>query len=370
MTEHISRPHPNPAAGTQPMPGQPPAPGEAPSAEELARMSQDELVRLGGEIDGVEVVVSEQPVDPGSPAERRAERQVAAAFTGAGLAAIAFMAVFVAWPYHQVLVGPGEFDYPALYTPLLGLTLGLALALVGLGVVLWAKKLMPYEVTVQQRHEGASPEVERQTAGATLMQGLNNTGIARRSMIKRSLGFGGVMLGVMAGFPLIGALIKKPGDALFDTPWAGGMRLLQLNGLPIRPADMRPGSLQTVFPEAPGGNLAADAATMLIRLRAEQVASYRPRAGQENFRWNDYVAYSKICTHAGCPVSLYEQETGRILCPCHQSQFDVIDGAKPVFGPATRSLPQLPITVNSDGYFMAKSDYIEPVGPGFWERSS
>ena len=121
------------------------------------------------------------------------------------------------------------------------------------------------------------------------------------------------------------------------------MRLVRDDGSPIRPGDQEPGSLETVFPAVPGGNRQADAATMLIRLRPEQLESLRPRAGQEDFGYGDYVAYSKICTHAGCPVSLYEQETSRILCPCHQSQFDVTQGAKPVFGPATRSLPQLPI---------------------------
>jgi ubiquinol-cytochrome c reductase iron-sulfur subunit len=105
---------------------------------------------------------------------------------------------------------------------------------------------------------------------------------------------------------------------------------------------------------------------MLIRLRPDQLANLVAPAGQEDFGYGDYVAYSKICTHAGCPVSLYEQETGRILCPCHQSQFDVTDGAKPVFGPATRSLPQLPITVDDEGYFMARSDFNAPVGPSFW----
>jgi ubiquinol-cytochrome c reductase iron-sulfur subunit len=107
---------------------------------------------------------------------------------------------------------------------------------------------------------------------------------------------------------------------------------------------------------------------MLIRLRPEQVEELTPRPGQADFAYGEYVAYSKICTHAGCPVSLYEQETGRILCPCHQSQFLVTDGAKPVFGPATRPLPQLPIEVDDEGYFVASSDYIEAVGPTYWNR--
>ncbi len=364
---HGTEPTPAPG-GAQPVPGNPPQPGPGPTDDELARMSREDLVVLGGKMDGVEVVYSEQPVEPGSAAERRAERQVAAAFTGAGLSALAFMVIFVAWPW-QVETAGGGFNLAALYTPLLGLTMGLALTLVGVGVVLWAKKLMPYEVTVQERHEGASPEIERQTTAATLVSVANSTGLARRTLVKRSLGFGGLMLGLMAIFPL-GGLIKKPGNALFETPWEEGMPLLALNGLPIRPADMRPGSLQTVFPAVQGGSRSADGVAMLIRLLPEQAANLRPREGQENFHWNDFVAYSKICTHAGCPVSLYEQETALLLCPCHQSQFVATAGAKPIFGPATRSLPELPIAVDDEGYFVATSDFNEPIGPAFWERST
>ncbi len=356
-----------PPGGAQPMPGNPPQPGPGPTDAELARMSREDLVTLGAKMDGVEVIYTEL-VEPGSSAERRAERQVAAAFTGAGLSALAFMVIFVAWPWEVETAG-GGFDLSTLYTPLLGLTMGLAITLIGIGVVLWAKKLMPYEIAVQERHEGASPEIERQTTAATLIGVGNATGIARRSLIKRSLGFGATMLGLMAIFPL-GGLIKKPGAALFETPWEPGMRLLTLAGLPIRPDDMRPGALQTVFPPVEGGTRSADGVAMLIRLLPQQVTDFRAREGQEDFRWNDFVAYSKICTHAGCPVSLYEQETARILCPCHQSQFDATDGAKSIFGPASRSLPQLAVEVDDDGYFVAKSDFIEPIGPAFWERSS
>ncbi len=331
-------------------------------------MSRADLVTLGGKMDGVQVIYAEQPVEPGSAAERRAERQVGASFVGAGLAALAFMVVYVAWPWEVDTAG-GGVGLATLYTPLLGLLMALALTLIGVGVVLWAKKLMPYEVAVQERHEGASPEIERQTTAATLVDVGNATGIARRTLVKRSLGFGGLMLGLMAVFPL-GGLIKKPGTALSETPWEEGMPLLGLNGLPIRPADMRPGSLQTVFPAVEGGSRSADGVAMLIRLLPNQVADYRAREGQEDFHWNDFVAYSKICTHAGCPVSLYEQETARILCPCHQSQFVATDGAKSIFGPATRSLPQLAIEVDGDGYFVAKGDFTEPIGPAYWERST
>jgi ubiquinol-cytochrome c reductase iron-sulfur subunit len=129
---------------------------------------------------------------------------------------------------------------------------------------------------------------------------------------------------------------------------------------------MEAGGLMTVYPDVPGGRRASDAPTMLIRLRPGEKGDIRP--GREDWHFEDYYAYSKICTHAGCPVSLYEQQLQRLLCPCHQSQFDVLQSCRPVFGPATRSLPQLPIGVDAEGYFVAKSDYREPVGPSFWER--
>jgi ubiquinol-cytochrome c reductase iron-sulfur subunit len=105
---------------------------------------------------------------------------------------------------------------------------------------------------------------------------------------------------------------------------------------------------------------------MLVRLRSN--VSVIKRAGQEDFNYGSLFAYSKICSHMGCPTSLYEDQTMRILCPCHQSQFQANEYAKPVFGPATRPLAQLPIAVDDQGYLYARSDFIEPVGPAFWER--
>jgi ubiquinol-cytochrome c reductase iron-sulfur subunit len=245
--------------------------------------------------------------------------------------------------------------------------MGLSLALVGVGLVLFTKKLLPHETAVQDKHDGS--HFDRVTSGATLAGALHNSGLARRKLLTRSLAFMGGGLGLMLLMPL-GGMIKNPnkGNPLGTTHWAKNVRLTRNDGSFIRPGDQEPGSLETVFPAVPGGNLQADAATMLIRLRPEQLDEAQPRKGQSDFGYGDYVAYSKICTHAGCPVSLYEQETSRILCPCHQSQFDVTQGAKPVFGPATRSLPQLPITVDDEGFFVARSDYIEAVGPTYWNR--
>jgi ubiquinol-cytochrome c reductase iron-sulfur subunit len=231
--------------------------------------------------------------------------------------------------------------------------------------VLYVKKLLPHETAVQDKHDGS--HFDRVTTGATLMSGLDNSGLPRRKMLGRTLGLLGAAFGAMLIAPL-GGMLKDPnkGNPLGTTPWAEGVRLVRDDGTPIRPGDQNAGSLATVFPAVEGGDRAPDGAVMLIRLRPEQLQTLVAPAGQEDFGYGDYVAYSKICTHAGCPVSLYEQETSRILCPCHQSQFDVTAGAKPVFGPATRSLPQLPLTVDDEGYFVARSDFKEPIGPSFW----
>jgi ubiquinol-cytochrome c reductase iron-sulfur subunit len=346
------------------------APGhEDYTPEQLAAMSRAELDALGARLDGVRVVHVDPGPPPGSPLEKRAIRQVGLLFALAGLFAFAFVFVYVGsgWflPNWHFEIGGSFWD--ALFTPLLGVTMGLSLLCVGAGLVLFTKKLLPHETAVQDKHD--SSHLERVTLGATMVQMGHNSGLARRKLIVRSLLFMGGGVGIMLLAP-IGGLIKNPnkGNPLGTTSWAEGVRLVRNDGTPIRPGDQEPGSLETVFPAVPGGNRQADAATMLIRLRPSQLEASQPRPGHEGFGYGDYVAYSKICTHAGCPVSLYEQETSRILCPCHQSQFDVTQGAKPIFGPATRALPQLPLGVDDEGFFIALSDYIEAVGPTYWNR--
>ena len=343
--------------------------------EELAAMSTDELAELGGALDGVTVLSQEYAFEPGSRGEKRAERQVSLCFTLAAILGLAFVVAFIWWPWRVNDVAPTESSAALWYTPILGFTLGGALLLLGAGMVIWAKKLMPHEVSIQERHEGASPEIERRATGATLVKGAEGLGLNRRKMLRRSLLGAGGALG-LATVVSLGGLIKNPynDNALFHTAWKKGTRLLRANGTPVRPGDMEPGSLETVYPYTENLAHQSDTPTMLIRMHHDQAEKFKARPMNEDAdwggpaRWNEYVAYSKICTHLGCPVSLYERETGRILCPCHQSQFQITEDAKPVFGPATRSLPALPIEVDEDGYFVARSDYREPVGPAFWDR--
>jgi ubiquinol-cytochrome c reductase iron-sulfur subunit len=330
---------------------------------DLAGRSDAELTRIGAQIDGVTILHRQRRYPLGSKGDKRAERLVAGCFLLTFLSVVAFTVVFVAFPWQFSLTDQRYY----LYTPLLGITMALALFGLGAGVILWGKLLMVHEDAVQDRHDGYSEEVDRQTAAATLRDGLEMTGVARRSLLKRSLGLGAGAFGVLAIVPL-GGLVKKPRDEFLHTQWADGVRLVRLDNVPVRPEDIRPGGMETVFPGVPGGTKSSDGPAMLIRLFPGVTRT--PRKGQEDFNWGSYLAFSKICTHVGCPTSLYEQQTNKILCPCHQSQFDATRDAEPIFGPATRPLPMLPITVDSEGFFVARSDFREPIGPAYWERGN
>ncbi len=349
---------------------------QIPTDEELKAMSREDKAALGMALDGVTMAEYGERYHPGSAAEKRANRSVSFWFVLSALAAGAFFVIFIWWPHEWVPASsPDQLMY-ALYTPMIGLTLGASILFFGVGVVALYKKVLPHEVAVQQRHEGMSAEVDRQSLAAQVLDTGDKAGIKRRGMIKGSLLLAGGGLGIVAIVPVLGGFIKNPWEEranspLWVTPWAPlpdgtKVRLTQIDGTPVRPEDLDAGSMATVFPGVPGGAKASDAAVMLFRLRPNDVV--RIRDGQQGFQFGDYYAYSKICTHVGCPVSLYEQQTGRVLCPCHQSQFNVNEGAFPVFGPASRPLPQLPIELDDEGYFVARSDFIEAVGPGFWEN--
>ncbi|HVL85959.1 MAG TPA: ubiquinol-cytochrome c reductase iron-sulfur subunit [Pseudonocardia sp.] len=367
--------------------------GPVPTERDLENMTPEQLARLASELDDVEVVHNQRkfPV-PGTRAEKRAERGVALWFALSALSGLAFIVAFVAWPYEYVPVGaPGHLIY-LLYTPVVGVTFGFSVLALGIGVIAYVKKFFPDEVSVQQRHDGASDEVARRTVLAQMAKAGQDTTIARRSMIKRTAGAAAGVLGLAVGVAALAPLVRDPWregaeSALWVTGWrsvdgetvylrrdTGVLGEISL----VRPEDLAPGSLETVFPfrESERGDeeallhaqRASDAPVMLIRLRPG--TEVIERAGQTDFNYGDYYAYSKICTHLGCPASLYETQTNRALCPCHQSQFLITEYARPIFGPATRALPQLPITVDEQGYFVAVSDFVEPVGPAFWERPS
>ncbi len=352
-------------------------------------LTRFDMVAEGARRDGVEIVhyVPRFPV-PGTLRERRIVRVISLLFMLAGLFGLAFVVAYIWWPWKYE---SGE-NIHKLYTPVLGVTLGLSLAFIGVGLITWGKKLLPEEIAVQDRHDGPSDPVEKKLTGETMLNMVDELGIKRRPLLAKMALLGMAPLGIAAVAPLIGGLIKDPHnpDILFHTGWDptlnGGqpIALTREDGTKIRPEDVSVGGQMTVFPGIPGGasNDYADSPTLLIHLRDADADTLRnnlklvPR--NVGSVWGNFVAYSKICTHAGCPTSLYEQQTNRLLCPCHQSQFNIIDNARPIFGPATRPLPMLPLSVDPDGFFVAgvtqtdgsitASDYKEPVGPGFWER--
>ncbi|AMT70679.1 cytochrome bc1 complex Rieske iron-sulfur subunit [Mycobacteroides immunogenum] len=382
---------------------------EIPSDEQLASMSRDELVKLGTNLDGVEIVYREPrwPVE-GTKAEKRAERLVALWFALGGVFGLALLGVFLFWPWEYKPFGdPGNALYN-LATPLYGLTLGLSVLSLGIGAVLYTKKFIPQEISIQDRHDGpGSAEVDRKTIVAQLQDTLDTSTLPRRKMIVRALGFGVGAMGAGTAVAFIGGMIKNPWAKV--VPTANGKQPVLLTSgwtpryhgetvylgravgsssnvlLKIRPEDIDAGGMETVFPwrESDGDGTTVESheklshiqmgirnPVMLIRVRPTDMPKVVKRKGQENFNYGDLFAYTKICSHLGCPTSLFEQQTYRILCPCHQSQFDALHFAKPIFGPAARALAQLPLTVDKDGYLVANGDFVEPVGPAFWERKS
>lgn len=292
--------------------------------------------------------------------ERRVERAIAVALVVSAVTALGLAVTYATGGQVQ----------------LEGLLLGLSLGSMGWALAAWGKHLLPPGPFVQQRRhpDEADPErepvsrlVDERTGEAdtapgsgTDTEGLDAVG-RRPFLVKLLVGAAGA-LGVAALFP-IRSLGPDPGRSLFRTSWRAGSRLVTEEGRPVRAGELEVGSVLTVFPEDHVGE--ADAQTLLIRATEDDL---RTRPGREGWAPGGQVAYSKVCTHAGCPVGLYQVATRELLCPCHQSLFDVIDGARPVFGPATRSLPQLALDVDGEGFLVARGDYDEAIGPGFWER--
>jgi ubiquinol-cytochrome c reductase iron-sulfur subunit len=250
--------------------------------------------------------------------------------------------------------------------------LGMAISLffIGLGAIHWAKTLMPDHEVVMQRHEFRSPEEDRKDFVDTVKEGAANSGLGRRSLIKRSLG---AALGLSAISPilLLRDLGPLPGPEQKMTNWKSGTYLVTDPGdRRIKASDLEVGSVAQVMPEFANpkdrhlDDIAKDA-LLLIRLRPSEFNLEPDRLAMTH---EGIIAFSKICSHMGCAVALYEQTTKHLLCPCHQSTFDVTRAAKVIFGPAARPLPQLDITVDSEGYLVARKPFSEPVGPSFWGR--
>ncbi len=280
-----------------------------------------------------------------------AEALAAACFLVAALAAIGLAVVY--WQGGQ--------------TQLEGLLLAVATGGIGLGIVVWAKRFMPDDEVTEEREVLTSSEEEIAASRADFESGEQSL-LGRRLLIG-SAGAAFTALGAALLFP-IRSLGPRPGRGLKQTAYQaaegkpGGVRLVRKDGSTIKPDDLAVDGVLTVFPE--GSTTDADAPTLIIRTRESQ--TLKLAEGRDAWVVDGIIAYSKLCTHVGCPVGLYQAGEGKLLCPCHQSTFNVLEGAKPIFGPAARALPQLPLGTDDDGNLIATGDFSSPVGPGFWDR--
>ncbi|MFF1960308.1 Rieske 2Fe-2S domain-containing protein [Streptomyces sp. NPDC058220] len=319
--------------------------------------------------------------DPGLPAHRprvqdideraakRSERAVASLFLLSMLATVAFIASFVAFPVDKSL-----YIWPLGHISILhfslGMTLGIALFGIGAGAVHWARTLMSDVETAAERHPIEAPPEVKAKVLEDFAAGAAESGFGRRKLIRNTM-FGALALVPLSGVMLLRDLGPLPEKKLRSTLWEKGKQLINMNtNLPLRPEDIVVGSLTFAMPEGLHEDSEefqveiAKAALMIVRIQPDEIKDKRELAWSHQ----GIVAYSKICTHVGCPISLYEQQTHHVLCPCHQSTFDLADGARVIFGPAGHALPQLRIGVNAEGNLEALGDFAEPVGPAFWER--
>lgn len=279
--------------------------------------------------------------------ERRVTNRIA---TGFGITAVASLGLAVVY---FVLGGQEQLE---------GSLLAIALAGLGYGFVQVAKFLLPQGPYVEEREELPSSEEDTAAFAADFERG--EGWLSRRGFLVKMLGLAAGAIGLAALFP-IRSLGPSPGKSLFRTKWRRGSLVVNEQGKPVDVDTLEVGGALTVFPQ--GHVNVEDSQTILIRLARHDVVT---KPGRELWGPRGYLGFSKVCTHAGCPVGLYQQRFERLLCPCHQSTFSVPEGAEPVFGPATRALPQLPLMIDDNGMLRARSDYTEPVGPGFWNRGT
>lgn len=342
--------------------------------------TSSEIQQPGTEVAGTAVFTETAIADPGLPphrlrltdtdkqAEKRASRQVATLFFLSIVGSIFAIVAYFVWP-----IEIGNSQSILLNNLLLGLGVSLALLGIGIGIIHWGRQLMKDDELVDYRTPVRSSDEVREEVGEMLKTVNEESGMGRRALLRNSL-IGAAVISPLPAVVMFRDLApaEHPNNTLKHTAWDQGTYLtLDPDGVSrIKASDVTLGSAFHVIPEGLNEmpnflNEKAKAIVLLMRLKPEELIEKDERKG---WSYDGIVAYSKVCTHVGCPVALYEQRTHHLLCPCHQSEFDVKNHCEVIFGPAKRPLPQLPITVDADGYLIAQSDFQEPVGPSYWER--
>lgn len=346
---------------------------------EVQKDTSSEIQHSPSEV-GTAVISADAVKNPGLPphrlrltdvdpkAAKRASRQVGIIFLLSMLGSIFAIVAYFVWPIEL-----GNTQSVLINNLMIGLGISLALLGIGIGVIHWARQLMVDTELVDERHPIRSSEETRAEAAEIFRVANEESGMGRRALLRNSL------IGAAALSPLPAVVMFRdlapaddPHDLLRHTAWEKGTYLtLDPDGVTrIKASHVTLGSAFHVIPEGLHDmpnylNEKAKAIVLLMRLKPEELIEKPEREG---WSYDGIVAYSKVCTHVGCPVALYEQRTHHLLCPCHQSEFDVTNHCEVIFGPAKRPLPQLPIAVDAEGYLYAQSDFQEPVGPSFWER--
>jgi ubiquinol-cytochrome c reductase iron-sulfur subunit len=249
-------------------------------------------------------------------------------------------------------------------TQLLGLCIGLGLLLAGVASALAGKRVGIEEKTSEDYHDFGDVEEQHEVENLFLEGAI---GVTRRRLLFSSLAAVGAALGAAAVLP-IASLGPRVGDKVYETPWAAGRRVVDERGDPITVESLEEGEFITAFPQ--GASLEdLGSSLVVVRLSPDELELPHDRAHSAP---EGFVAYSKVCTHAGCAVSLFrypkfeaEQPGPALVCPCHYSTFNPADGGSVEFGPAARPLPQLPLRIADDGSLEAAGGFYEPIGPSY-----
>jgi ubiquinol-cytochrome c reductase iron-sulfur subunit len=281
----------------------------------------------------------------------RAEWSVILLLLASAAAAIAFFVLYVIDVSHS--------------TQFLGLSLGVCLALIATALIVIAKRLVPIERNPEDYSKVAREDEEQ------LLQVIHESpsGITRRRLIAGAGAAAGGALGLALVAPAASLGPFLDTESLYDSPWRAGRRLVDDRGRPYLADDIEQGSFYTAYPQdADPEELGSP--LVVVRLDPSQLDLPDGRAG-----WapDGILAYSKICTHAGCAVGLYRnplfpqaEAKPALVCPCHYSTFDPAEGGTVIFGPAGRNLPQLPLEIGTDRGLRAAGNFSGPVGPSFW----
>jgi ubiquinol-cytochrome c reductase iron-sulfur subunit len=291
------------------------------------------------------------PPDPSrreAHASRRAEDIVIALLLAVPICAGAFAVLYVA-----------DDD-----TQLLGLALGLGLLLLAAAAIVAGKRVVPQETAVEER-----PELERPAEGEEIaaIVRAGSEGISRRKLIGLAAGAAGASLGAALLVPAA-SLGPNVGEAIRKTPWRPGRRVVDEHGRPISADAVVTKAFLTGFPE---GADPREIGSPIVVVRVAPQELQLP-SGREDWAPEGILAYSKICTHAACAISLYRaplyeptSPEPALVCPCHYSTFDVRRGAAVIFGPAGRPLPQLPLAIDAERNLVARGGFSGPPGPAW-----